>query len=212
MTKFARDEFDRVPQSPSRQGVHRATTAPSRPALWPVLTLGVLALAVGLLAFFIFPKVGFTAPQAATSISQQGAAKGTAPSSSPSDPANQPAASTEPSAASSTEPSAGPSTSGTPSAPAGPAVDKTTAVSVYNATTTGGLAGRVAGTVEGGGWPLSTVGNWGGLPQQSSVIFYNSPAQKGNAQALATLLRIANVVESLEIQQPLVVVLGPGYA
>lgn len=207
MTKFARDEFDRVPQSPSRQGVHRATTAPSRPVLWPVLTVGVLALAVGLLAFFIFPKLGFSVPQAATSISQQGAAGGTVPS----DPASQPAASTEPSTAPSTEPSA----SGTPSpsaSPSDPAVDKTTAVSVYNATTTGGLAGRVAGTVEGGGWPLSTVGNWGGLPQQSSVIFYNSPAQKGNAQALATLLGIANVEEALDIQQPLVVVLGPGYA
>lgn len=204
MTKFARDEFDRVPQSPSRQGVHRATTAPSRPVLWPVLTLGVLALLVGLVAFFIFPKLGFIVPQAASGISKQGAAEGTAPSSAPSDP-SQTATSTEPSAAPSTVPSA----SGTPS---DPAVDKTTAVSIYNATTTGGLASRVAGTVEGGGWPLSTVGNWGGVPQQSSVIFYNSPAQKGNAQALATLLRIANVVESREIQQPLVVVLGPGYS
>ncbi|MBO1267547.1 LytR C-terminal domain-containing protein [Arthrobacter cavernae] len=211
MTKFARDEFDRVPQSPSRQGVHRAITAPSRPALWPVLALGVLALSVGLLAFFIFPKLGFTVPQASTSISQQGAVEGTAPSSAPSDPASQPVASTEPSAVPSTEPSA----SATPSASAAPSdlsVDKSTAVSVYNATTTSGLAGRVAGMVEGGGWPLSTVGNWGGLPQRNSVIFYNSLAQKGNAQALATLLGIANVVESLEIQQPLVVVLGPGYA
>lgn len=69
----------------------------------------------------------------------------------------------------------------------------------------------MAGLVEGDGWTLSTVGNWGGLPQQTSVIFYNSPAQKANAEALGALLRIQSIVESPEIQQPLVVVAGPGY-
>ena len=90
-------------------------------------------------------------------------------------------------------------------------MDKTVAVAVYNGTGTAGLASRVAGLVQGDGWTLGTVGNWGGLPQQSSVVFYNVPGQKTNAEALGKLLGISAVVESPEIQQPLVVVVGPGY-
>ncbi|MNI78829.1 hypothetical protein D3C73_1352390 [compost metagenome] len=73
------------------------------------------------------------------------------------------------------------------------------------------MAGRVAGLVQGDGWALSTVGNWGGLPQQTSVIFYNAPEQKANAEALGTLLGIQTIVETPEVQQPLVVVAGPCY-
>jgi hypothetical protein len=90
-------------------------------------------------------------------------------------------------------------------------VDKTTAVAVYNGTATAGLASRVAGLVQGDGWALGAVGNWGGLPQQTSVVFYNGPEQKANADAVASLLGITTVVESPEVQQPLVVVVGPGY-
>jgi hypothetical protein len=90
-------------------------------------------------------------------------------------------------------------------------LDKTAAVAVYNGTTTGGLAARVAGMVQGGGWPLSTVANWGGMPQQTSSVFYKGAAQKGNAEALGKLLGISNLVDSAEFQQPVVVILGPGY-
>lgn len=203
MTKFARDEFDRVPQSSSRQGVHRLVATASRPALWPVLLLGGIALAVGLVAFLILPKLGFmssTTPQAAVAAnaSKQSAAA-SAPSvgtsaSSPAQPSSQP--------------SDAPSSTPTPTtAP----LDKTATVAVYNGTTTGGLAARVAGVVQGGGWPLSTVANWGGMPQQTSSVFYKGPAQKGNAEALGKLLGIANLVDSAEFQQPVVVILGPGY-
>lgn len=203
MTKFARDEFDRVPQSSSRQGVHRLVASASRPALWPVLLLGGIALAVGFVAFLILPKLGFssttTTPQAAVTAdaSRQSAAASQSPSaSSPAQPSSQPS------------PSDTPSSTPTPtSAP----VDMTAAVSVYNGTTTGGLAARVAGVVQGGGWPLATVANWGGMPQQTSSVFYKGPAQKGNAEALGKLLGIANLVDSAEFQQPVVVILGPGY-
>jgi hypothetical protein len=205
MTKFARDEFDRVPQSSSRQGVHRLVASASRPALWPVLLLGGIALAVGLVAFLILPKLGFsstttTTPQSAVTAK---ASTQSAAASAPSASANSPA-----------QPSSQPSPSDTPSSiptPSTPPVDMTAAVAVYNGTTTGGLAAKVAGVVQGGGWPLSTVANWGGMPQQTSSIFYKGPAQKGNAEALGKLLGIANLVDSAEFPQPVVVILGPGY-
>ena len=201
MTKFAKDEFDRVPQNGSRQGVHRDATETARPTLWPVLTVGAVALVLGLVAFLILPRLGFVAPVASSSTSAPAPQQSEAsPSAAPSESGSAPVASGEPTPSDS--PSATPS-----SAP----VDKTTAVAVYNGTATAGLASRVAGIVQGDGWTLGTVGNWGGLPQQTSVVFYNAPAQKANAEAVAALLRITSVVESPEVQQPLVVVVGPGY-
>ena len=87
-------------------------------------------------------------------------------------------------------------------------IDKTQPVAVFNGTTTAGLASRVGGTVSTAGWTIGTVGNWGGAPQQRSVIFYGGAAQKGNAEALGKLLGIPTVVDSADLQLPLVVVLG----
>ena len=90
-------------------------------------------------------------------------------------------------------------------------IDKTQPVAVFNGTTTAGLANRVGGTVSTAGWTIGTLGNWGGAPQQRSVIFYSGAAQKGNAEALGKLLGIPTVVDSAEFQLPLVVVLAPGF-
>mgnify|MGYP007099680421 FL=1 len=49
------------------------------------------------------------------------------------------------------------------------------------------------------------------MPQKRSVVFYSGAAQKANAEALGELLGIQTVVDSAEFQQPLVVVLGPGF-
>ncbi|MGX9902196.1 LytR C-terminal domain-containing protein [Arthrobacter sp. SA17] len=73
------------------------------------------------------------------------------------------------------------------------------------------MAGRVAEQIQNDGWTTDPIGNWGGLPQQTSVIYYNGATQKGAAAALGTLLSIPTLVDSAEFQQPLVVVLGPGY-
>ncbi|MGM7775646.1 LytR C-terminal domain-containing protein [Arthrobacter sp. KNU-44] len=202
MTKFARDEFDRVPQSSSRQGVHRLVASVSRPALWPVLLLGGIALAVGLVAFLILPKLGFTSSTTPQAVVTTDAPKQSA--------AASPSASGAAQASSQPSPSDTPSSTPTPTPSTAP-LDKTAAVAVYNGTTTGGLAARVAGLVQGGGWPLSTVANWGGMPQQTSSVFYKGAAQKGNAEALGKLLGISNLVDSAEFQQPVVVILGPGY-
>ncbi|SEI82261.1 LytR cell envelope-related transcriptional attenuator [Arthrobacter sp. yr096] len=203
MTKYARDEFDQVPQNTSRQGVHRDAQDTARPTLWPVLTVGAVALVLGLAAYLILPNLGLVAPNASSSVStpapqQTDASPSAAPSESSSAPSGEPSPGTSPSDVPSATTSAAP-------------VDKTTPVAVYNGAGTAGLAGRVAGLVQGDGWTLSTVGNWGGLPQQTSVIFYNAPEQKINAEALGALLGIQSIVESPEVQQPLVVVAGPGF-
>ena len=59
MTKYARDEFDKVPETSSRQGVHRVASDAPRRRLGPILAVGVVALAIGLVAFLFLPKLGF---------------------------------------------------------------------------------------------------------------------------------------------------------
>ena len=204
MTKYARDEFDRVPETSTRQGVHRAIAESRRRRLAPILAVGAAALAVGLVAFLILPKLGFSTGGNTMAVSaEQGASSAAA---SPAPTASSPAS---PSPAPSETPSAPATPSATPTATA--AVDKTQPVAIFNGTTTAGLANRVGGTVSTAGWKLSTLGNWGGVPQKRSVVFYSGAAQKGNAEALGKLLGIQTVVDSAEFQQPLVVVLGPGF-
>ncbi|MEY9775339.1 MULTISPECIES: LytR C-terminal domain-containing protein [unclassified Arthrobacter] len=211
MTKYARDEFDRVPETSTRQGVHRAVAASRRRSLAPILAAGCVALAIGLVAFLILPKLGFSAGQAAAVTAGDSASASAGSSASASSPVSPSPAPTSPEPAG-TESAAAPaaSPSATPSATAA-AVDKTQPVTVYNATTTAGLATRVGGTVTSDGWVLGEAGNWGGVPQQTSVIFYSGVEQKDNAEALGTLLGIDTLVDSAEFNMPLVVVLGPGY-
>jgi len=217
MTKYARDEFDRVPETSTRQGVHRAVAeSRSRRRLGSILAVGAAALAVGLVAFLILPKLGFSSAGETMAVSaEQGAGSAAAsPAPTASTPAPSSPAPSSP-APVSPEASATPSAAATPSASAVPSpaavIDKTQPVAVFNGTTTAGLANRVGGTVSTAGWTIGTLGNWGGAPQQRSVIFYSGAAQKGNAEALGKLLGIPTVVDSAEFQLPLVVVLAPGF-
>lgn len=209
MTKYARDEFDKVPETASRQGVHRAASAPARRKLWPVLAVGAVALAIGLVAFLILPKLGFTqaGSQASTSVETTATPDSSAAplATTGATPSAQPTASSE-SAMAKAEPSTAPSA--TPSAAL---LDKTQGIAIYNAAGTAGLAGRISSLVQADGWTLGQVGNWGGAPQQTSAIYYSGPAQKANADAVSALLSIPTVVQSPDFQVPLVVVLGPDY-
>ncbi|WP_258804938.1 LytR C-terminal domain-containing protein [Pseudarthrobacter sp. NS4] len=213
MTKYARDEFDKVPEAASRQGVHRMASAPSRVRLWPILAVGIAALAIGVVSFLILPKMGFSAADnqasaslEATPLAGTGATAAAAPQS-PVEPSAEaaPSASDEPAQSTRAEPG--------PTVPAEDPVflDKAQPVAVYNAAGISGLASRVGGTVQADGWTLGQVGNWAGAPQQGSIIFYAGADQLANAQALAELLGVSTVVNSTEFQVPLVVVLGPGY-
>lgn len=214
MTKYARDEFDKVPETASRQGVHRTAAAPARVRLWPILAAGFVALAIGMVSFVILPKLGLdgAATQASSSLEAASLADtGPTPSATPEAPAS---ASTEPEPPPSAEAAAaaGNGTQSSPQAGARTAtVDKTQAVAVYNAAGTAGLASRVGGTVQSDGWALGQVGNWAGAPLQGSIIFYAGAEQEANAQALAELLGVPTMVDSPELQVPLVVALGPGY-
>src|SRR6478609_3809349 len=158
MTKYARDEFDRVPETSTRQGVHRTVSASHSRRLGPILSFGAAALAIGLVAFLLLPRLGF-GPAGGSAITADQASNNAATS---------------------------------------------------QAATTG-LAGRVGSTVASAGWVLGPLGNWGGARQQTSVVFYNGPAQKANAEALGSLLGIGTLVDSAELKMPLVVVLGPGF-
>lgn len=214
MTKYARDEFDKVPETASRQGVHRTATAPTKVRLWPILVVGVAALAIGLVSFLILPKLGLSAAGSQASPSQVSSSQEASPLASPgptssatADAPGGPSADALPSVTA--EPEAEPEA--TAPAPEPVYVDKTQSVAIYNATGVAGLASRVGGSVQSDGWTLGQVGNWAGAPQQSSVVFYAGADQLPNAQALAGLLGIPAVVESTAFQVPLVVVLGPGF-
>ena len=166
------------------------------------IVAAIIALvgAVGLVAFLILPKLGFSTGGNTVAVSaEQGGSSA--------------AATPAPTASSPATPSEAPSASATPSATPTPtaAVDKTQPVAIFNGTSTAGLANRVGGTVSTAGWTLGQLGNWGGTPQMRSVVFYSGAAQKGNAEALGKLLGIQTVVDSAEFQVPLVVVLGPGF-
>ncbi|MCQ6268925.1 LytR C-terminal domain-containing protein [Pseudarthrobacter sp. R1] len=213
MTKYARDEFDKVPEAASRQGVHRTASAPSRVRLWPILAVGMAALAIGLVSFLILPKLGFSAPGSQAASSQEAsplAGTGSTPSATP-DVSPEPSAEASPSASGEPETSEEAEPEPSASDPAPVFMDKTQSVAIYNAAGTAGLASRVGGTVQADGWTLGQVGNWAGPPQQASVIFYQGADQLPGAQALAALLGIPTVVNSADFQVPLVVVLGPGY-
>ncbi len=210
MTKYARDEFDRIPEISTRQGVHRTVTAPRSRRLGPILSLGAAALAVGLFAFFLMPRLGF-GPGVQSAVAADQASTSTAASPVPT---SAPASTAAPSGTPGSDPtgSLAPAASA-PSSSAAPvaAVDKTQPVAVYNGTTTAGLAGRVGTTLTSAGWGLGPLGNWGGARQQTSVVFYNGPEQKANAEELGSLLGIATLVDSADFKMPLVVVLGPGF-
>jgi hypothetical protein len=210
MTKYARDEFDRVPETPTRQGVHRAAAESRRRSLAPVLAVGAVALVIGLVAFLFLPKLGFNSAGSSSAVTAEQSATPTAsaaPSASSSAPASEsPSAAATPDAAT---PSEAPSPTATPEDDA--VVDKTQPVAIYNATGTPGLASRVGATVASDGWTLGPLGNWGGARQTSSVIFYDGAEQRANAEALASLLNIPTLVDSAEFNMPLVVVLGPGF-
>lgn len=223
MTNYARDEFDRVPEAASRQGVHRAAAAPSRPRLWPILSVGTGALAVGMAAFVLLPHAGFDAAgqsssEAAAAVAQSGGTASEAASAKPSSAAPSAAASkpASPSAAASAGPSeAAPSSPAASEAAAvdvlGSSVDKALPVSIFNGTLTSGLAGRVGATVEADGWTLGQVANWQGAPQQTSVIFYSGAERKASAEALGELLNITTLVETPGFEGSVAVVLGPGF-
>ena len=204
MSKYPRDEFDKVPETSSRQGVHRERLIPARSGgLGLIITVGVLALVLGLAAYFVLPRLGIGAGDDAAGPASDSSA---AASQTPEPQASEPEPSAEPSASASATPSASPTPAPAPS----PAVDRSQPVAVLNGSGIGGLGASISARIAADGWTAAQVANWGGQPLQGSVIFYNGEEQLPNAEALSALLGIPTLVESPEFGL-VTVVAGPGF-
>lgn len=211
MTKYPRDEFDQVPETSDRHGVHRARMAtPKSNGLGLIILAAVLALAVGALSFFVLPLLGTGGPSTpvAGATSTPAATASASPSATEQESKSAEAeATTEPSDEATPEPTDEATDEPTEEAAA---VNKQDPVMILNGAGVSGLAGTVSQTVQNDGWTIAVVDNWGGAPLAGSVIFYN-PGQEANAQALGELLGITDLQENGDVSQYVTVALGPGY-
>ncbi|BBE21691.1 hypothetical protein MN0502_05740 [Arthrobacter sp. MN05-02] len=203
MTDHPRDEFDAVPEASDRQGVHRERLLPARSSgLALKITVGVLALLIGLGAYFVLPRLGFpggsdaaSGPAPVTSEAPGGTATPTEDA--PDDPEN----------GATDEPDAGAS----PDADAPGRADRAQTVNVLNATGAPGLASVAAGRLAAEGWTSAIPGNWAGAPVDASVVFYNGEAQRSDAEAVAADLGITDLIDTAEVSPDISVVLGPEF-
>ena len=210
MTKYARDEFDKVPEAASRQGVHRTASAPSRVRLWPILAVGVAALAIGLVSFLILPKLGFNATATEASASVESTALAGTGSTASATQAAVPSAGSEPSATA--EPSRSSSPEPTPSATQQAVVG--TGHRQWPSTTRRVPRDWPAGWAEQSRLTAGGSGRWATGPahrRRSSVVYYaGAPAAGQRRRSSRPCWASPHVVSSTEFQVPLVVVLGPG--
>ncbi|MFJ7751746.1 LytR C-terminal domain-containing protein [Arthrobacter sp. NPDC097144] len=200
MSPYPRDEFDKVPETSSRQGVHRERLIPAQSrGLGLIITVGVLALVLGLAAYFVLPRLGIGADDAAGPAGDPAAAA----------QASAPASEPEPSEESDTSAAASPSESPA-SEEASDGVDRSQPVVVLNGTGIPGVGSIVSGRIAAGGWTAQEIAVWSGQQLPGSVIFYNGADQLAAAQELSLLLEIPTVAESAEFDL-VTVVAGPGF-
>ncbi|WP_336716335.1 LytR C-terminal domain-containing protein [Arthrobacter sp. USHLN218] len=224
MTKYPRDEFDQVPETYDRHGVHRAHVDVRKSSgLGLIILASVLALAVGAVSFFVVPLLGaggtgLPATQTATAAESPAAATKTAE---PTEPAasKQAAKPTEAATKEAKEATAEPTDEPTeepsedPSAEAaGEAVNRADPLLIFNAAGVTGLGGTVSGRLSADGWSVALVDNWQGGAMPNSVIYYN-PGQAANAEAVGQLLGITDLRETAQgaVSLYVTVVLGPGF-
>lgn len=79
-----------------------------------------------------------------------------------------------------------------------PEVDLTREVSVYNATSTSGLAGNGFERLTSAGFETVVKGDWAGADTTKSVVYYPSPEDITTAQLVASTLGVTNVEEDAE--------------
>ncbi|NUL44255.1 LytR C-terminal domain-containing protein [Cellulosimicrobium funkei] len=212
MTLYPHDQFDDVPAYKDRKGTHRAdlTLTTGSSGLVGISVAAALALAVGAFSFLVLPSLlpsdpanaGASATATAEvpaessgsevspsgemtsspEVAESSAPSETAASEEASDAASDPA---EPEPTE-TEPveSEGPADTGDTSAP----------VEVYNASSIGGLAGRVSGGLSSDGFTVAGTGNWQGFPVSGSAVYYSQ--NETTAQAVAAQLGLPLVYEA----------------
>ncbi|VXA98744.1 LytR C-terminal domain-containing protein [Citricoccus sp. K5] len=212
MTQYPHDQFDDVPAYRDRKGTHRAdpslTTGSS--GLVGISAAAALALAVGAFSFLVLPSLLPSDPanagaSASASATVEAPAESTGPeaspsgemtsspedleSSEPSEPAET-AASEETSSAES-DPAASDPAESEAAADTG---DTSAPVEVYNASSIGGLAGRVSGALSSGGFTVAGSGNWQGFSVSGSAVYYSQ--NETTAQAVAAELGLPLVYEA----------------
>ncbi len=211
MTDHPRDEFDKVPEASARQGVHRERLIPARSGgLGLKITVGVLALLIGLGAYFLLPRLGFTGGDGATAVLPTSAPSAAATQDDEaSDGPSASAGATEDADAEATdEPgSETTSTAGTD----GEEPDLAQTVNVLNGTGSPGLASVAAARLASEGWVSVLPGNWAGAPLDTSVVFYNGEEQRAAAESVAEDLGIGDLADSPGISPYISVVLGPEF-
>jgi cytoskeletal protein RodZ len=165
-----------APQPGTRTGAHRAHRGPWRDLL-PTLAVLLAVVVIGLGAWALTRSTASSIQSSGTDDTGS-QSQGTPPAS----PTTGSTATTTPATPSS---SAGTPTSGTASSspPAG-AVDRSTPVTVLNATRTRGLAGSVAATLRTSGWTVPTTDNYRRAAPPTTV-YYASADQRATAQAVA---------------------------
>jgi hypothetical protein len=195
---YPRDEFDDVPETAARQGVHRAMLElePRRTGLAWLSAFAVLALLVGAFSYFILPTLGFSRASAGIPSTVPPSASAPAASAPASPAASAPAGSASTAAA-------GPA--------ADPAVDKTRAVSVMNSAGPAGLAADVAARLAEDGWSIRATGEWTGSAADIPVIYYPQENRKANAEELGRLLGISEIRQDADVSNYVTVVVGPGF-
>ncbi len=212
MTQYPHDQFDDVPAYRDRKGTHRAdpslTTGSS--GLVGISVAAALALAVGAFSFLVLPSLLPSDPanagaSASASATVEAPAESTGPeasptgemtsspedleSSEPSEPAET-AASEETSSAESDPAESDPAESEA----AADTGDTSAPVEVYNASSIGGLAGRVSGALSSGGFTVAGSGNWQGFSVSGSAVYYSQ--NETTAQAVAAELGLPLVYEA----------------
>lgn len=199
MTQYPHDRFDDVPAYSDRKGTHRADPAlaagPS--GLVGISVAAALALVVGAFCFLVLPSLLPSGASDAGSSASAPAASSDSSSISPepSDPETSEPVASEAEAPESPEPSAtepetaseSPEPSATESETAAADTgDSSAPVEVYNASSIGGLAGRVSGGLSASGFTVVGSGNWQGFPVPSSAVYYSQ--NETTAQAVAAEL------------------------
>ncbi|MFC0248279.1 LytR C-terminal domain-containing protein [Citricoccus parietis] len=204
MTQYPHDQFDDVPAYKDRKGTHRAdpslTTGSS--GLVGISVAAALALAVGAFSFLVLPSLLPSDPanagaSASASATAEASAESTGPEAGPTGEMTsspEDLESSEPSEPSETTASGEASSAVSDPAESDPAESETAAdtgdtsapVEVYNASSIGGLAGRVSGTLSSGGFTVAGSGNWQGFSVSGSAVYYSQ--NETTAQAVAAEL------------------------
>lgn len=230
MNQYPHDEFDVVPENARREGSHRSflRVRDPRSGIWTLVVIGLLALVLGAVMFFVVQPQAQTATSegdestgststsapakssgsADTATSTQGGGSEAPASTDASDQgstagssANDPASSS--SSTSGTESTDGSSSSSDQSG----AADLSIAVGVYNGTGRAGLASGSATALQNAGYTNVRTANWTKRAGVSAV-YYKLNSAKETAQAIAAKLGINTVVQTNNIPSQISVVVG----